>query len=345
MSKMKKQTEQELEPVGELLKRVKRINKFGSEYGVLPSEEVREVCQGMYSLANSLPEIEVPKNQDELLRAEAKRRLSGEASYLEQRLGEGSYTFDDVLNILGIPRSDVDALRPWLEANKEKTQGAVDRLFHSRELEEYKLPLKLDIPNVRRQSEEFAAVNVDRYHNIFGKFLESLTKVGGFLRDIKATVTTENRSYFSTLDRTLAIGLPAICFSKEDGTLDVKERELIRLYGHEGMGHALNQVVTQAGGLPYFSTRDSELTLSTEESVAQFYEDVLLEDLKRSPETQNKLGIEHKFKDIYQEAKDTEQLKDYKRRLDHYGISVIADKSLGKSEDPETVRKKINILS
>jgi hypothetical protein len=342
---IKQETKQKLEQAEGLLKKLERIDRFSTKYRITPSNEAGKLCREMYALAESFPDIQVPKNQDELLSSEAKRRMHGEASYLEQRLSGGLYDFHRVLDILGIPQGDIDALRPWLEENKDKTQEAVERLFHTKDIEGYELPLRADIPDVRRQSEEVAGAHVQKYHRTLGKFLQDLTNVGEFLRDINATSTTEERSYFSPLTNNLAISIPAICFSSEDGTLHIRDGELIRLYGHEGMGHALNRIVTQSNGLPYIFTKDSALTISTEESLAQFYENVLLEDLKRSPETQRKLGIEHMFDDIYQEAKDTEQLRDYQSRLFHYGIAVMANKSLGKSDDPETVRKKINVLN
>jgi hypothetical protein len=64
----------------------------------------------------------------------------------------------------------------------------------------------------------------------------------------------------------------------------------------------------------------------------------------KSPETQRALGIEHRFAEIYQEAKDTEQLDEYKKRIFQYGISVLGDKSLGEPNDPAVLRKKADML-
>ena len=111
------------------------------------------------------------------------------------------------------------------------------------------------------------------------------------------------------------------------------------------MGHALNHVVTNTNGLPYFLTKSSTLTEATMESVSQFYQHVLFEDLKNSPETQKELGIKHLFNEIYQEAKDVERLEKHNLKLFQYGISLLADKSLGDPNDPNVMKRKINLLS
>ena len=328
-----------------LFRKLNKIEKFTDKYNLTPSREVHRVIGIMQSIAADIPHISNPQNLEQLLQSELKKRLIGEAVYLDQRVNGKLYDFNTMVSILGIPQEDIHSLRPWLEENKEKTQDAVERLFHSKDIEEYELPLAADIPSVRRQVEEFAGAHIQRYHKAIGKFLQGRTQVGEYLRDINAVPTTQDRSYFNQLTNTLALSIPRICFSKEDGTLHMRDKELIRLYGHEGMGHALNFVVTRSHNLDYFLKHASILTVSTAESVAQFYENVLLEDLKKSPETQRALNIEHIFAEIYQEAKDTEQLEEYKKRIFQYGISVLADKSFGKSEDSEVIKKKTELLN
>jgi len=334
-----------LAEVEEVMKRLEKNNKFSDRYGVAPKNETSRLLADMRNLEGSLPDIETPKNLDELFISEAKRRVSGEAFYLEQLLEGAEYSFDQVMKIFGIPQQDIDELKPWLEQNKEKTEQAIGRLFSKREMAGYELPLSLDVPNVRRQSEEFAAANIHKYHRVIGRFLEGLTNVGEFLRDINATATDSDRSYFNTITNTLAISVPGICFSTEDGTLHLREGELIRIYGHEGMGHALNSVFTKAQKLPDFLKTCSSLAVAAQESVAQFYETRLLIDLKDSLQLQKRLGIEHKFDAIYQEHEDTEQLEEYKRKMFQYGITVLADRALGEMNDPLTLRRKIDILN
>ena len=337
--------ENKLTEVENLFERLEKINKFGAKYSFAPFRETTKLFQDMYKIADRIPEIHNPKNKEELWKSQIKRRVRGEASYLEQKLGGGEYDFDRVLKILGISRTDIDSLKPWLEENIGDTQKAIERIFNSRAIEGYEIPLRVDIPSVRRQSEEVVGAHIQKYHQVLGKFSQGLTDVGEFLRNINAEPTTEQRSYFNTLTKTLAISIPTVCFSTEDRVLKIRERELIRIYGHEGMGHALNDVLSNSNNLPRFLKESSSLTISTEESLAQFYEKTLLENLRESPETQRKLGLEHKFDEVYQEAKNNEQLCEYQRKLFHYGISVMGDKSLGKHDNPKTVRKKIEILS
>ena len=54
---------------------------------------------------------------------------------------------------------------------------------------------------------------------------------------------------------------------------------------------------------------------------------------------------QHKFMEIYQEAKDFIQLQEYQSRLFQYAITVLADKELGQPQDPLTLRRKEELLS
>jgi len=333
-----------LKQAGDLLKRLEKINKFERKYHVLPPGVSHKLCEEMSNLAGNMPKISNPKTEEQLFLKEAKRRISGEAAYLDQRLSGKTYEFKTVLGILGIPEQDVRSLHPWLKRNKQKTIEAVDRLCEAQSMEEIESPRRLDIPRIRRETEEVTGSHIYRYHKVLGRFLEELSNVGGYLRDIEAAPTTKDRSYFSPLDNLLALSIPEICFSGNQGVLQFSDRKLIRLYGHEGMGHSLNKVITKTSSLPDFLKIDSALTVASEESLAQFYEDRVLEDLKKAPETQKKLGIEHRFKEIYQEAKDTEQLDNYINYIAHYAITVLADKSFGPLNDSAAIKRRLAVL-
>ena len=329
----------------ELLKQLDSLRKFNSKYNVYPYGEAAKLLENMRIVADSITENPEPESKEEVIFSELKRRLEGEATSLEQGLQPTHYDFDKVVSAYATPKLDIEALRPWLEENREKTLNAIKRIHDTNEIQKYELGLPVDIPGVRRQSEEFASVHIQRYHKRLGKMLEDLSEAAEFLREIDAAPTTQKRSYFNYITKTLALGIPAITFLSEDGTLQLRERELIKLYGHEGMGHALNKVITNSNNIPYFLTQESSLITGTQESMAQFYQNVIFEDLKKSPETQKDLGIKHKFEEIYQEAKDISQLEEYQSKLFQYAIKVMSDKSLGEPQNRQTVQKKVNLIS
>jgi hypothetical protein len=328
----------------ELWKERERINKFESKFEVYPYSEAENLLRKIHDLNNSIEENGVPKTSEQLLLKELKRRLKTESYLLEKRINPKHHDFESVVAIFGIPQEDLDGLEEYLLENRQDTINAISRLYKTREVLNYELNVSMDIPRIRRQAEEFAAVHIQRYHKKLGNFLQELTQAGSFLRDIDAVPTLKGRSYFWPLTKTFALGISAICMMTEDSSLHIKEKELIRLYGHEGMGHALNQVITESSDLPYFLKQDSTTNAPTQESIAQFYQRVIFEDLKNSSKTQKDLGIEHKFEDIYQEVLDQEQLHNYHSRLFYYTITVLADKTLGMQADRETVQKKIEIL-
>lgn len=327
-----------------LFGKLEKIGKFNDRYDVWPVKEMVKIAKGLESLAITIPDTKKPQNKDELIQAELKRRVIGAYSSLTQMLSGKLYDFDTIISMYAIPRSDIENLKPWLETNRKRTLESIDRLFKTKNIQSYELDLSGDIPSVRRQAEEFTAVHIQKYHKRLGKLLQNLTKVGEYLRDINAAPTTLNESYFNPHTNTLAISIPAICYMTEDSSLYISEEALIGLYGHEGMGHALNQIITHSKELPHFLKRSYNATMPTAESVAQFYEKQIFEDLKASPETKKALRINHKFDEIYQEAKDTAQLEEYNKKLYQYAITVLADKSLGDSKSQETLAKKRDLI-
>jgi len=329
-----------------VLRKLKRIDQFSSKYKVNPFLEVQKTASELENLIDQLPDVELPENQEQLMQAELKRVLIGEFSNINRWLQGGNLDFDSVLALYGVPKADVDNLRPWLIKNKQPTLDCIERIFHSCELEGYQIEPPLDQPKIEQQTKSFATTYIEKYHKKLGKLFQNITNVGEFLRDFDAVPTLQKRSYFHILTSTIAIALSEILFMSEDGLLHPKEKELIRVYGHEGMGHGLNNIVTRSHNLPYFLTRDSSsFTSSTAESLAQFYEKQIFEDLKNSPETQETLDIRHKFEKIYQEALDSRQIEDYHKVLMRYSISVLADKGLGDPRDPETIKKKKELVN
>jgi hypothetical protein len=92
-------------------------------------------------------------------------------------------------------------------------------------------------------------------------------------------------------------------------------------------------------------TKESSLNSATLESVAQFYQVQIFKDIKQSKQTQKALGIDHKFEEMYQEAKDAARLGHYFMRLYQYTITVLADKSFGTHDDPKVIDKKVEKIA
>ncbi len=328
----------------QLFAKLDQTGKFGTKFGVYPFDEAKRILTGMQRLEQTLPEV-TPQTEEEVHLVELKRRLYREAHSLEKMLSGKPYDPETVCRLYGISAPEIGALRPWLEGQKSRVSEAIERIFQASEVAEYTLDIPTDIPHVRRGAEEFARIAIEKYHKKLGKMFSRVTQVGGYLRDIEAVPTTQSRSYFHPVARTLAIGIPAICYRAEDGTIHLRERELIQLYGHEGMGHALNFLASKASTLPSFIKRDAGIiTAATCESVAQFYQNVIFDDLREDSETQRELGIAHLYQQIHQEAKDLALLHSYQLRLTQYAITVLADKSLGEHLDPEVIKRRIDLI-
>lgn len=340
-----------LERADQLWDRADRADKFDSRFNTYPISEAGRLVTDFQILSEQIPEVVPPATTEDVHTNELKRRLSGEAVRLEHGLSGRFYTLDDVISLYGIDREvDIDSLRNWLVENRDEALATVDRVYQATEPGELRLPVPGDIPTFRRQTEEFAATHIGNYHKKLARLFEGLTPVGNFLRDITAMPTSRNRSYFHPLTKTLAIEIEGICYITQDQSLHINEAELLRLLGHEGMGHGLNAVVTDVSDLPNFLKRGTSLTTAaTVESIGQHFEEVIFEDLADSPETQEELGIAHKFPEIYRNQKDTQLIKQYRNKLFYYVLTVLADPNLPNMSRPESreegIRERVKLLS
>ncbi|MDO8658646.1 MAG: hypothetical protein Q7K55_07925 [Candidatus Levybacteria bacterium] len=343
---MSKELYQEAE---NLYARAEKAYKFAGKTQIFNTREGSRLVDQFNLLGQQIPERVRPQNQDEVYQAELKRRLGGEGLFLEHWLSGHYYTFEDVVNLYDINPKDIGNLRGWLQENRDDVLETVDAVYNRTEVEDYQLSVPTNIPSFRRQAEEFTGTHIQDYHQKLGRLFSGLTTAGTFLRDIKAVPSSDPRSYFDLKTNMLALAIEAICYMTEDQTLHINERELIRLFGHEGMGHGLNKIITDNSNLPPFLKRNTHSIHATIESIAQFYEKRIFEDLAASPKTQSVLKIESRFPEIYQEEKDTQRIKEYQTKLFYYGIHVLADKTLGDMSDPgskqEAIQKKIETLS
>jgi hypothetical protein len=191
------------------------------------------------------------------------------------------------------------------------------------------------VPKVRNQAETYAEDKIQEYFRVVGSLLERTS--GLALSKIQAVPTTMGRSYFNNLTRTLAIGIPAVVYSTKDSAYNLDVLQMLRLIGHEGMGHALNNLASQdVTGVPFFLGRHSSLTEGTAESVAQHFEEEIFDDIEASLEAQRELGIDGNFPALHQEVKDARLLEAYQWRFFQYALTVLADKSLSEAGSPNT---------
>jgi len=327
-----------------LFTKLKRLRSFAGKYDEFPAQEGMRLAEQMKSIADTLQETPEPTTMDELLVDELKRRLNLTAASVINTITAKPQTFDDHVVAFGIHQDDLYDLPHWLRRNREITLDSIERLFSKYNDDNDVLEIPTDRPSRKREAEATASVLVRRYHRHIGTLIQRCSRVGGFLREVQAEPTTEGRSYFDPKTLTIALGIPAICYLSRDDTLHPSERELIRLLGHEGMGHALQHVITKASGLPHFMDEYSTATIASDESVTQFMERQIFEDLRAAKDIQKELCIDHKFESIYQDAKDRDQLNSYHRKQFHYALTVLADKSLGNPEDTVTIQKKIDLL-
>ena len=154
--RLEQDTQNKVDQAEGLLRRLDKINKFQNKYDALPAQVASGIAEKMHNLAGFIDLIENPSNEDEVVRSELKRRMVGEANLLEHKLSGRLYDFDSVIELYGIPKEDKKSLPEWLKQNREGALDSIDSLFHSKDLDQYELPLAMDLPSVKRAAEEVA---------------------------------------------------------------------------------------------------------------------------------------------------------------------------------------------
>lgn len=323
----------------------KKITVFENNSGDLPVYQAALVLNGMFRLIDQIPDRPEPVNTAELQETELRRMLVSRTVSLNQSLTGQPFALPDVINMYGLDQGDLADLRPWLLAHRSAAAQAVEEQFNRTVTDSFELRPSTDVPSIRTRVEDFAAAQIGIYHQALGSLFTNLTAAGTYLHRITADATTHDRSYFNTHTGRLCLSIGAICYEDESGSLHIRERELLRLYGHEGMGHGLKQVVTKGADLPFHLKTSTAATIAAEEAVTQFYEQVIFDDIRQSPVIQHDLHLTSRFEDIYAQREGARLVGDYNNRSLHYGILVLADKSLGEVDDPAVMDRKIDLLS
>jgi hypothetical protein len=321
------------------------IDKFGSQFRITPPDTARTVIDGFSRVENQLRTFEQPLTVDQLNETELKRRLSSEWLYQDRYLRGALYSWPDVLNMLGISQEEIDAIPIWIDNNMRHIRQAVEDKFQRTVVMHHRDPIDLNDYEKASEAEGVARTEIRKVHRHIGSLLQQQTEAGAFLRDITTSPLRSDRSYFNPRTRSLHLSVPAICYLEPDGAVRIDYHELIRLFGHEGMGHALQQVITMARtDLPFFLRESANGTIAEEESVTQYYEQQLFADLMDDTQTQEALGIHHLYPSIYQDELDTRLITEYNRAYFAYIISVIADTRLGDPRDPAVINQKNEIV-
>lgn len=321
------------------------IFDFQNEWDMYLPKEAVALVDNYDKLRQQVPAIENPTSKEQLYQGELHRRLSTDGLHLEKYFSGQNYTFDEILTLLGIDHSHIQQLDKWLDENKPSIIDALERRREVTSKLGGRRSLDMNDPDKREEARGVTKNELKKYHLHLGRMISAVTNVGDYLRDIEVRPNDRPRSFFHYEGNILMIGMPAICFLRKDYTLEVNHREIISLIGHEGMGHALNKIVTErAQNLPEFVRDSYHSTIAAEESVTQFYERVIFDHLAQDTDTQKSLGIAHIFPDIYEEESDRKLIETYNRRLTEFAIALLADKSFGDPRQSHVMEQKMDIL-
>jgi len=322
---------------------MKQIENFDLRYHQFPKEVSRVALPKINDLMSKISFYENPKTLDDLLSSELYKRLESNKRYLDKKINDESDDFESVKTQFAIPEDDLAYLESWLKDNKEKVPEAINLVYISdTKLDRTDLSPLFDIPEIKEKANIAAKETITRYHSALSKMIEDYIPTDNQLSKIKVYRTMTNRSYFMLNFNLLAISIMNILSMGDDTNIIINHGTLIKQYGHEVMGHALNSILTKMSDLPDFVKDGLDgIIKSTGESVAQHFEKTIFETLQESPETQKELGIDSIYDSIYKINTSLSFVDEYQLKLMQYEIAIIAENP-NENKSSEGIKKKLS---
>jgi len=302
-------------------------------YTIVPTPRVRNLMGEMHTLANGIIEVSEPQSFYELVMSELKRRLITDSMYLSRYTKEEFLQLNEVIDTYGISWDDVEQFEGWLDENTGKVEALNDRL--SKESREHRSSVPIGSFKVRYEAEKVLDNKITSLRNFLSNSLADQPGVIELLKDYRFVADfIYSRSYHDGESKIVGFSTSKILYMR-DGQVCVDEAELIRIFGHEVLGHTRQQVVTEgAEELPYFlRTKTGYAIDASGESISQYFQDRIFDYLLADPEAADGLGFDKPFEQIYQDYQNTQLLRNYWRNLEHFGIVTLARSSESDSKN------------
>ncbi len=316
----------EIEHGNELLNRVKQIEIFQRQpNNLVPHEEISSLVKDINDFHSSLPDINDPQNLGELFNVEIKRRLAAEVASLSVDISSEVASWQDVIRYHGIPQKDLDNLETWLAENMDKVSKANQRNFTRTKGSEDRAYIPLGSTVLRTQAESLITQYILRTTTVLRDFLPAQLGVKEALKKYQVIVDSwQNRSYCNWISGVVGICTTDVAFMNQ-GEIYVDEPSFLALVGHELIGHACHNTLTHNSDLPTFFRTITDTSIhSTGESISQYFEEKILDYLRKVPGITEKLGLTEPFENIYQKYHDDRLIQKYKSRRYQFAILSLA---------------------
>ncbi len=335
----------EIEQGNALVAQIQARNAFLDQPNTInPVPQTVELISNIQNLVNILPDNPQPTNLDQLYLQELKRRLSCEAVSLSNVIATEAAPWEQVIKAYGIPFEDLEVIEPWLENNMDLVKEANRRLFDNATNYVERANVPTGIGSLRARAEQIVENAMGSMNEVVLENLGNRLGVREFIQLYTfGADSTERRSYLNYLSKVLGISTQNVTYMR-DGEIYIIPEELISLMGHEGLGHARHNTVTEASqDLPSFlKIRTGPPLQATNESIAQYFEAKFFDYLALHPSAVEKLKFTESFDHIYQRYKDTQLLNTYMNNLYYFAILTLAQ---SKQEDTSGQAEKISKYS
>lgn len=242
-----------------------------------------------------------------------------------------------VIRFFSIPEEDLDYLGYWLRENKKEIENSIEKDFDEKEK---RYAADSFIPKNRQFMEKEGEKAINLYHDTLKDHIVRKSGIESF-KKVKVFPTWNNDylGLFNSETKIMHISLPSIFYTSKDDDLLVNNELLIKLYGHEGYGHGAHFCVTDDANLPKTIKKDIDWKNPSTESISQYFEKMLIEDIRSDKDVQNRLGIDEQFEEMYFRLKNRELFEEFLRKRTQYAIYMLSQDNMQKEEKLDRINE------
>lgn len=339
---MKNNLDPRIEEGNKIFTDIERYIAFlDAPFAIRPVQFAADLIKRISNLEAQIESLE-PKTTEELFLVELKRRLFGQRQLLEVELSGKVPTLNDIVQTYFIPEEDLVELGEWLNANRNEVQNANQRTFENY-TDKRRTTTPLGNHLLRTQAENLIQEFIQKYTPLVKKVFKDIPEFDTFLANYHIlTDTSTNRSVSNRFGKVMLISVSATTYI-QDGILKVNPELLLSTLNHEVVGHGLNYSITEHSNLPEFiKTGSSEITASTRESLAEYMESYIFEELKLISNITQELSLNESFEQIYTRYSDSRLMDTYWKKLSRYAILTASKLT---KNDTQDILKQISDVS
>ena len=222
-----------------------RIAHLDQPNSIQDEESSKTLIRELDRLILQIPEISNPKNLDDFLQAELKRRATAQKAAFVNQVSMDTPGLEEIISVYCIPSEDLDDIEIWLKENRSSVLMANKRLSTHNLHRKDPISTFLGSTIIRESVEKIVNKHINNLKSILKKYYINRPGVKTLLKQYLITTDSlAERSYANWLNYVVLIAIKSVSYMYL-GQVSVTPEKLVSVFGHEVIGHALNSHSSQ----------------------------------------------------------------------------------------------------